>query len=139
MPNFGATLGTPQSNVTGDGTIATLICNTLASGAGYNVSNGIFTAPMAGYYIFPLLIDLLSLTSSHTIGIGTLIATSGSYIFRQLNVGAALNSNNAHMMQSIVPVKMSLGDTAYVTLQVSNGAKSVTIGTLSTFSGSRLY
>ncbi len=138
-PFFLATLTTQVSTVTGDGTVYTPIWDTLSSGSGYNTSNGIFTCPIAGEYLFITRFHATGITSSHTYANLLYIATGGSFQTCDFSLAHAFtSSNDVIFTPSVAPIRMSVGDTVHVTVQVSNGTKVINFGTLSTFSGVRL-
>lgn len=139
IPNVYATLGTAVSSVTGDGTVYTLVWDTLSFGSGYNVSTGVFTAPMNGDYLFLVDCYMTNLTSSHTSCIMQLISTSNSYTFKQFNIESSMNSSNSFLIQGFIPTRMSKNDTSSITIQISNGTKVASFSTLSTLSVVRLY
>ena len=136
---FVATLSSPVSALTGDGTTATLIWDTLASGAGYSVSTGIFTAPVAATYLFLISVYCSGITTSHTASILQAIAASGNFQLLTFNLETAKTPGNVAMFPpGVLPLKMASGDTVYFNLQVSNGTKVVAFNTLSTLSAARL-
>ena len=126
-----------HSNVTGDGTLYTGIFESVRSNIGsyYNVSTGIFTAPITGTYVFTATIDLSGLTGSDT-SASVLLQQGGSvsdtfYIYFS-NIAATqteiINSGSAI-------VKMVAGDTVQVNSTVSGSTKTVSFGSNSKFGG----
>lgn len=122
-PFSNVTLSTQRSNVTGDGTIYTIILDTQSSGSGYNTSTGVFTAPSNNYYLFTYVVQITGLTSSHTLGVLKLNTTFGNFQLQYLNIQAAKNGTNAFTFSGCCPVRMSENDTASFTVQISNGTK----------------
>jgi hypothetical protein len=138
-PNFLATLSSPITNVTGDGTVYTAIWDTLSSGSGYNTSTGVFTAPISGDYLFLIMMYITNLSVSFNLCQSSLVTTFGTFQFVECNPGSGRNPSN----QLIAPpgsivVPMNVGDTASVTLKVSGSTKTVSFGTLSTFAGAKI-
>lgn len=117
---------TTISNVSGDGTIYTLIFNNSVfdQNSNFNTGTGTFTAPVTGKYKFDVMIALSGLTSSHTAGFFQLVTTSANYLFYNCNPWAISNSGSAGMVGSIL-ANMSATDTATVRMQISNGTKVV--------------
>lgn len=72
QPCFLAYKSSASNNVTGDGTVYTIICDTVVfdQNSNYNNSTGVFTAPIAGRYSF---------TSGVLVLGGTVISSSSSY------------------------------------------------------------
>ena len=52
QPAFSAYRGNVANNVTGDGTVYTVVCDTERFDKGSNFSGGAFTAPVVGTYLF---------------------------------------------------------------------------------------
>jgi hypothetical protein len=138
-PFFIATLSSQAANVTGDGTTYTAIWDTLSSGSGYNTSTGVFTAPMDGDYLFLVMVFLTNVGAAHTLGKCNLVTTFGTFKFNEFSPATGRNSaTNMMTPPGCVPVPMVSGDTASVTVQVSNSTKTINFDTLSTFSAVRL-
>jgi len=123
QPAFNAYLSTNQPNVTGDGTVYTIIFDTelFDQGSNYNNATGTFTAPVAGKYQFNVTVDLIATTA--TGGFINLVTTSRSYrlvAVKPSNVGTA--GGDTGLSGSII-VNMSANDTATVTAQATGTTK----------------
>ena len=139
-PNFLATLGTKQLNVTGDNTTQGLICNTAVTniGSSYSTSTGIFTAPVAGFYTFSANLNLSGLvypTNTSITGFWLVNATLYYCMFN--SVPPSLTSNQLFFNVSI-NVQLAAGGTIGLYAKVAGGTKVVSFDTLSWISGSLL-
>ena len=140
-PYLYATLAAPVANVTGDGTTYTAVwgTSTVIKGIQYNSSTGLVTCIIPGEYLFIAVIYVSGLTSSHTTGIATFVATSGSFQtadFRPAN--GKTSTNTMIFTPCVAPIMMAAGDTVHIDIAISNGAKVVAFDTLSTLTVSRL-
>lgn len=124
QPSFFAYLGTGVTNVTGDGTIYTIVFDTEVydQGSNFNTGTGIFTAPVTGKYLFTAGILFQGLLTTHQPLLQNL--TSGL----TLNYGnyEATFGGNFPMSCSWV-VSMTAGDTAKINAIVGNGTKTADI------------
>ena len=129
--------GGDVSNVTGDGTIYTVLWGVETFDQGANVSGSTFTAPVAGRYLFSTMLSLQQAASGHTSGV--LRINAGGVTFRkdfnpynERNTGDDVGATTLTVL-----CDMAADDTALVTVQVSGGAKAVDIigATYSFFSG----
>lgn len=132
-----AGLSSPQMNVTGDGTEATLICNNIITdpGSNYNSVTGIFTAPVTGLYQINVIWGMSGLTSSHTLGWGS-VNVNGSDIIRPWYnniVNYSDGSGNAIICGSVL-LSATVGQGVKATLQVNNGGRVVNTTSNSYFS-----
>ena len=78
----GAYLSTSPTNISGDGTVYTIIFDTVQydSGSNYNNSNGQFTAPATGKYFVATNVYFTNLSTSYTeITLGVDVNGAGSY------------------------------------------------------------
>jgi hypothetical protein len=115
-----------SANVTGDGTVYTLVCDTMIydARANYNSSTGVWTAGVTGKYTFNCLIELTNIGASHTALDVILTTTNRTYY---LDVSNPFNmQNGGALVRSYSAVcDMNAGDTATLTLFVAGGAKTV--------------
>lgn len=132
LPNVSvsADLGSNLASATGDNTLVSIIFNEIlslpSSAAAYNISTGIFTAPVDGNYLCTTKVQLSGLTASHTTG--TLTLNVGPYIFTQLISPAACKTAANTLTMSVTGMAyMAPGDTAFVTIRVTGGTKVVGI------------
>ena len=129
-PSFLAFNTVTDTSKTGDGTIFTIKFNSVLVdvNSDYNPVNGKFTAPITGNYSFSGAIDLGSLASNHTLVNIRLVTTARSY-FLFFGNGATMraNTNELCIPYSTTSIPMTSGDTANITVTVSNGSKVVDI------------
>jgi hypothetical protein len=134
-----ATLTSAATNVTGDGTVYTLVWNNVVYGSGYNTSTGVFTCPVAGDYLFTPVVQISNLTASFTFCTATLVATGGSFQTCEFRIGNYRNpSNSTTLTPCVVPVRMAVNDTAQWNILISGSTKTLSFDTLSTLSIVRL-
>lgn len=127
--SFSAQLSASQSDATGDGTVATMICNSefYDQNSEYNTSTGVFTAKQTGRYQFNITLALGDLADVHTLG-GLFLTVGTAPIAICLwkgNPGAMRDSNNNLIVSGSCLLTMVATNTATVTVQVSGGTKVV--------------
>jgi len=126
---FSAYLNTPVEGVTGNGTVYTVICNTVITdlGSNYNSATGVFTAPTTGYYLFNVLIQLGNLNTAFTSGTVSLVTTSRTYTSYLGNVGNYCATTNILSNSQCFVALMSATDTATVQISVSGSTQIVSL------------
>lgn len=126
---FSAYTSASYNNVTGDGTLYTVIFDTaiVNTGGAYNTATGVFTAPTTGNYLFNCTLDLNGFTVAHTDFMGLFEGSSPESRFIRINPGVvAANGDVLHLSGSFL-VRMTAGQQQYVNVQVSGGAKVVNV------------
>lgn len=138
QPHFEAYVNTIQSNVTGDGTAFDI------TGAfwtewydyGNNFSNGTFTAPVTGRYLFNVDYYLTGLAAAHTMLSFRLVTSNNTYYPHQLNPQGLVYTTANILNNWSKLIVMDADDVAYLTVVVSNGTKVVDVGaTYTIFTG----
>lgn len=128
QPFMGAYLSSAVANVTGDGTVVTVIFDSTKTNRGtiYSTTTGITTVPVAGTYKISGSIGLGGLGTAHTSGIINIVAGSTTYQTTAGNYGAMRDANtNLVLTIPTLEVVLLANDTIKITLQVSNGTKTV--------------
>ena len=137
QPCFNAYVGATVSNVTGDGTVYTIIFDTALFdvGSNFNTGTGTFTAPVTGKYLLMTMIQLVQLTVvTHTTVVARIVTTAFPYYsLFDVTAGTALG----WMIPICVVANMTAGDTATVTIEVDGASKVVDV--VGTGSQARTY
>lgn len=129
-PAFLAVVSATQSNVTGNGTLYTIINDTAVQniGSNYNTGTGLFTASAAGTYFFTATVNMGGLNAAHVGGSFFFILNGATFYVGQ--TGSPVNQGDPAGDLSWVAsntLPLSAGDTVGVVLGVSGGAKVVSI------------
>jgi hypothetical protein len=128
QPMFAAYNSASQTNVTGDGTAYTVQYNStwFNISSSFNTSTYIFTAPIAGHYLFTVTCSYGSVTSSYTTLVLALQTTQNKFELFRASAANLQTGNNISVSGSRLCI-MALNDTAYVTTTVSGSTKSISI------------
>jgi len=141
QPAFMAYKSAATANVTGDGTIYTVICNTelFDQASNYNNGTGVFTAPYDGRYFFGATVQVTGITAAMTVVIVT-FAISGSKNMQIGGInGSARDVNNNIVFSSGVFVTLTAAETVSLTVQAINGTKVAGINGAATNSTTTFY
>jgi len=126
---FSGRLNSVLSNVTGDGTVYALgSSGTIAVtfGSAFLSTSLIFTAPVTGNYNLISSMRLLTLTAAFTFAQLSIVTTSNTYS-SILNPGAIMTNGAGCGIKVQAVIPMNAGDTAFITITISGGTKTVGI------------
>jgi hypothetical protein len=128
QPLFSAYQSASVSNVTGDGTLYTVICNTeiIDRNGDYNNATGTFLAPITGTYLLLTHILCVDIGAAHTGGYIRVITSNRTYICSWCNPAANNYSGYLSFWVALL-ADLDATDTAYIQVVVFNGAKIVDV------------
>ena len=143
QPAFLANYSTSAANVTGNGTIYTIPYDTeiFDQNADFNTGTGIFTAPVAGRYLF-LGQCLLSAVGAANLSILRIQTSNRAYLFDYLKPSAVADGVGIISFQGSTIADMDANDTAKITIVLTgtgaDTAALVSANTGNIFSGALL-
>lgn len=126
QPAFQASLGSSDSNVTGDGTVYTLGTNTALTeifdqGGNFN-TNGTFTAPISGRYFLSLTFDPTNPGSANQ-GTCRIVTSNENFLVVSMNPQNVVNAGGGATFTSALLANMDAADTTTYTITFNgNGA-----------------
>lgn len=124
---FLITLGNSQSNVTGDGTTATVNFDTgvFDQNSNFNTGTHTFTAPVTGRYFFSTSVFFGNLSASYTSGQLAIVTSNRTLQITNVNFANLRRSDNLYTGGGCIFTDMDAADTAIVQATLSNGTKTV--------------
>lgn len=114
------------SNITGDGTVANIVFDTIQydTSSSYNTSNGFFTVPKNGTYLVNVSLMLNGVGAAHT-ECQFQMYFQGVLLSERLNPFAIVSSTGFVSLSLSYQYRLTAGDIVLPQLRVSNGAKTV--------------
>lgn len=113
-------------NVTGDGTVWTVVWDTEIYDQGNDFASNTFTAPVTGMYFFSVSVDPTGLSSDNTSWYVQLVTTGATYRGYLRNPWAYKYVNTTLCKLDVI-APMTATDTAYVQLMIGGSAKDADI------------
>lgn len=142
QPTFQAYVATTITNVTGDGTVYTVIFDTetFDLGGDFNLGTGTFTAPVTGKYFFQYTVLIVGGTAITAVA-SRIVTTARTYILNGSNQVGSTTTSSGDMA---VIADMTAADTATFAVTTTDGSGKVddvsgtTSGNLRTWVSGRL-
>jgi hypothetical protein len=135
-PCFLAQTPADTFNVTGDGTVHTIIFSTEITdyNSDYNTGTYTFTAPVTGTYAFTLSVRTNDLASGHDRTLLTGVLSNRNIVLRDFRAYSSAGSTPTNQFGGPFIGDMDAADTCYATFSIAGAAKAVDYST-SFFSG----
>lgn len=128
LPRFSVEPSADLTNVTGDGTVYSVVFATENFDVGSNFSSTTFTVPSAGNYYFRVNLKIDQLTTSFTDFILRFNVNSGTlYTLIQYDPSVGYQVSDQIVLNGSLYIDLSASDTVQVELVVSGSTKTVDI------------
>lgn len=139
-PLVSAYVSNTITNVTGDGTIYTVIYDTevVDRNSNYNTANGVFTAPVTSKYLVVFDNLLAQVGAAHVASQSAVVTSNRNYNTGYCNPYAMSNSGFTSVGYQKI-VDMDAGDTMSITVSVTGGTKVVDIWGGAVYSSLQIY
>lgn len=125
QPAFYAYSTTANSNITGDGTEATIAFDSELFDQGGDFSSNTFTAPVSGRYCFGHNINFQALDASMTSGVYYINTSNTKFVSSTTNPSVEKNGSNVQSVNSMVICDMDAADTVDFRATISGSTKTV--------------
>lgn len=127
QPLFSAYNSASDANVTGDGTVYTIICDTeiVDRNGNYNNATGVFTAPVDGNCLFCTGVLLAGLGAFNAVQLS--FNTSNRNYYTDYLDADQVQEGGYYLVKGSVIADMDAADTAQVQVQVAGGGKTVDV------------
>lgn len=129
QPCFSAYKSVNQANATGNGTVVTVVFDTVVKdqSSNYNNATGTFTAPVTGTYFLCCAVALNAVGAGFTRSNLNFVTTARTYQGPNFNTSNNADSGGGLIYNLSVIAVMTAGDTATVTIVVFGGTKTINI------------
>ena len=134
QPAFFATAAI-QSNVTGDGTLYTMVFGTEIYDQGNNFATSTFTAPVTGRYLLTSIVGYQGVLVGHDTHYMQIVTSNRTMTVSHQNIGTRIANDTTHLQMNTF-ADMDSGDTAVIKFAVSGSTKVIdTLLDVASFSG----
>ena len=120
-------VGADQANVTGDLTeyIVAFDTKDYDIRSEFNTGTSLFTATVAGIYHLDAIVLLYNIAAGHNVGNVKIYQNANVWYQAQFNPGASMDVANQYSVSAATCMKLALGDTVKVTVQVGGFTKTI--------------
>lgn len=129
QPAFFGYVSATVNNVTGDGTVYTVVFNAEVydQNADFNTGTGVFTASVAGKYFYCISITHLEVAAGMSAGILYFKTSNRDYYSYQYTPVGMAYQGTIMTLPAAVQADMDAADTCYIQTSIHGGAKAVDI------------